>query len=184
MKHLRKFNELFDSEELKNALELDQLQGKLNPEDLVKGGKLMTFSNNPTHEERLNRTFYKLTWKYPLFNICNQKTSDNYAIVSDEFNNDHFIFKNDKNVVVFSIANNEHDTNSYSIIITSEKVDTANPDAREDDYEPYADYEDVSINEVYEIIKKDLIPLLKEGEFYDVLDFHKKQSMTTKFLDN
>lgn len=174
MKHLKKFNELFDTEELKDQLEIDQLQGKLDPKNLIKGGNLITF--NGDGNEPLEKLFYKLTWKYPLFNICNRDDSNDYAIIVDrESSGVHFVLRNKSHVIVFSIKNIS--PHKYDILVTFEKMNT-------EFVEPMTEYHNVGINDIYDIIESDLIPSLKEGGFNDVLDFQKREQSKINFLKN
>lgn len=174
MKHLRKFNELFDTEEIKNALEIPNLKGELDPKELANSGSLIKFDE--IGDETIERLFYKLASRFPLFNICNTGDDPDYGVIIDDFDNNHILFRNESHLIIFSISIDNRATNRYDVVITFDGFD--------DNDRPYAEHRNIDINQVFEVIKNDLIPALKKGGFNNVLEYENQEQMRRSFRQN
>lgn len=72
MKHLRKFNELFDSVELKSSMEIDYISNNIPVKDLVKAASYGK-SNSKAHfisHTTFQRIHYKLVSEFTFFNAA------------------------------------------------------------------------------------------------------------------
>ena len=158
MKHIKKFNELFDNDDLKSKLEIPYLQGNLDKKELVrsaipfKGRELFNFFNN------------SLVKKFPFFDYCfDENTRRIYGCNEDpnEKNCHHYYFKNEKIFVIFSVV--MWDDNDYDCNILVR-------DPEDSDIIVYEqEYNECSIDKIIDIVKSDLIPHLIESGFGDLM---------------
>lgn len=72
MKHLKKFNELFDTEELKNQNEIPYLSGEFDSKDIVNKWKRVSTKQK---QETLDTFRDKLVYEYPLLQNFHFKKS-------------------------------------------------------------------------------------------------------------
>lgn len=157
---IKKFNELFDSEELKSHHELDILQGKNILKDI---NMPIDFKNESIaylmHKlAKFNFPFLGIFFDNPdgiKFKNCETGVAD----LGDGF----WMFGVESGKRVVSIGLRVNQTNDYDIFVYTE-------DGTEEG-EGGLEYDNLTYKEIVEIIKDEYIPMLINNDFGDILRY-------------
>lgn len=167
-KHIKKFNELFDSPELKSEYEIEYLQGKLDPKDFINDKNIVKFEQ----DNKLQRLSNRLGVDFPIFNLFG-KGDVKYSVYGKD-NMYHFAVGDEWRVVLsFEILGygNKYDVNygKYDMGIICEKMPRqkvlkykSGVDSLDDDKVNIVEYNNLTILECINIIKSTYLPLLKK----------------------
>lgn len=157
MKRIKKFNELFDTEDLKSRMEIDYLSDNIPLKSIIKSteinGKLYT---------DLDRMHFKLITHFEFFEACLKNFRTSY--ISEHKGYYVYNFKNMDWTCQFSI---KEENNKYITLITFRKTSTTVSDFTIGFNNFIADrpcleyLQDVTFDDVKTFIKARLIPLMK-----------------------
>lgn len=166
MKHLKKINELFDSEELKSSHEIEYLYG-----ELLQNMKPIDIKNDSipkllTKISRFNVPFISAFIDYVEQGISLDSIDTEIAFSEDEEFKGYFFLKSERgsDVVSFGIKIGQ---NGYDAILFWDKNDQV--DALE--------YKDLSYIQLIRIIKNEYTFKLKEFKFDELLNYGSVEDM-------
>lgn len=154
---IKKFNELFDTEDLKSKNEIGYLKGDL-AKDLVKNVK-------PFRSELFTRINERIIAKYPFFEYCFDHNRDTTKFgCKNKDNIYHYYFKDDKYYLQLSIVVHQHNDYDLIILIKDLKSDKV---VFFDDYIQLDDYgvlETIRYSFIDKLVKYDFGELIKRSK--------------------
>ena len=169
MKKLKKFNEFFDTEDIKIEHDIELLSNILNPTNIIK-----TFDKQDT----IYNIGRMLTYKYPFLRETSKHDKNSFLTKSEDgFYN--FVFSNVN--CTFSMGIRRNDTRSYDLIITYIPAQVTN--FRKNHIVLYAKsldiyydkaisqiFQNITLDDVYDKMDDILIPIMIEFGFEHLLD--------------
>lgn len=171
---IKKFNEYFDTEELKINNEIDLLSGKLNPKALV---------NIEDNVDTKTQLMDIIIYKYPFFELCLDPNNKYAGVGRYEFMDPDkaiaFYFKNETwmvQMVIQKLSNKK-----YNLIFIRKGVDLEITPTNvvqlgvpsldyEEDKLYIETYDDLNIIEVWHHIEMSFIPTLKNTGFSAIIN--------------
>ncbi len=168
MKRLKKFNELFDDEDLKARHEIDYLSGKL---------KNITVDSN-FKDESMMYFISKLSMvHYPMFIAFDEANKQENGILSfgkfevlcdydEEDETWALIARSEKHCVTFMIK--IYGVNNYDLSLY---LDTEGTDPDDEISNPGFEYVGITYTKIIQLIEGVYIPLLKEAGLHQLIDY-------------
>jgi len=159
---IKKFNELFDSEEIKSSHELDILQGKDILKDVI--NLPINFTN-----EGISGLISKITkFNYPFIGVFLEKPdgmkfSNCETRLAQSQDEDFWVFITEAGDSVVTLGIRINKTNDYDVFIYSEDGTEGSEDGLH--------YDHTSYSQLMEIIKDAYIPMLISYDFGDILTY-------------
>jgi hypothetical protein len=174
MKRIKKFNELFDNEDLKGMHEIETLTGALDIRKL--SSELMSDKKSGSADS----IYRKLTFRFPFFVEYNTQRSSNINWKESSKGAYTFYMRDDKWFTSITI---KEENNKYTLVLLYQDVNAAltkgdnskvvkGLDFKGQEYTHVEDYYDISLSEVYDHIEYKYIPLLVKLGFEDVISGH------------
>jgi hypothetical protein len=165
---IKKFNELFDDEELKASHEIDYISGrfkKFNLDDNFKDESMMKFI------AKLSNVHYPMFMAFDdankqpngILNLGKAEIFCDYDEVDKEW---ILVAKSDLHSVVFGIV--IHSVNNYDIFLY---LDTEGTEPDDEISNPGFEYYNIDYKRVLELIEGVYIPFLKEAGFNELIDY-------------
>ena len=171
MKKLKKFNELFDTDDLKSRSEIDYLSGNLSH----LGKKL----DHNFKDEGMIDLLHKISnYHYPFFELFEELYLNGGSIKFDEFEayishgeetNDHCVLVAKSPEFIVALGLKINSVNNYDAFIYFDDVEF--PD--DEDKNPGSDFEGLSFTELMAEIKEVYINFIKDAGFDELLEISK-----------
>jgi len=171
MKRLKRFNELFDTEDLKMQNEIDYLTGAIDKKEL---------SRNIMSDKSAQSIYNLLEYKFPFFKECTNDNNPYTGLMADEKQSYYvFYFKNETWFI--GLAVKPTGNHLYDINLIRKGVNlTITPGNSFHFYTPIVDYdpnktvaivfENLTIEQIYEHVEKHFIPMMKKTGFKYLLN--------------
>lgn len=178
MKNLKKYYEFFDTEDFKNKHDIDLLSNVLNPIDVLKD-----FNN----QKFLTTLINVLSYKYPFFNEVFD-SNDYVNLTLGEDGTYFFNFKNEQCKVSVGFNRLYKGYYDFSIIYIPNGVDPIKNNIISytkllDIYKNTAVYQvfkNIKFDDIYYKIDTILIPIMKEFNFYNLINIKKDKYLYNK----
>lgn len=164
---VKKFNELFDSEDIKSHHEIDYLSGKVD-KILKNISYPINFKNDSisyliSKISRYNFPFFDVFFSHPDgYNFKDFSSRISYLEEDDTW----FFVTEKEDGVIISLGIKINKTNNYEAIIYAEGTD--------EDPIGY-EYTGLSYNGLMEVIKEMYIPILIDNEMSEILDYNSQE---------
>jgi hypothetical protein len=172
MKYLKKFNEMFDTEDIKSRHEIDFLSGRLK-----NIGK--NVDQNFKDEEAIHFTTKLSMYNFPFFKafITSGEEEglgfDGFSVhTSDDIHyNAVYLVTSDKYTVAMCLKINKVD--NYNVFIYLDDRD----DLRNTEKNPGVNFDGLTYNQLCDKIKEFFIPFIKQAGFGDLLKYNEEENI-------
>jgi hypothetical protein len=163
MKNIKKFNELFDTEDLKNRHEIPFLTGELQ--------KSLTKIDNNFRDDNIENLTSKLQYKFPFFSAYIEAANSNSG--EKKFSNFKALMKNDdKNGYYYYVASNDYEFVTIGVKIISNNLYDVVAAHEDGDYERHMDEKGLSFDELCEVVRQVFIESLMGAGFTDLISYN------------
>lgn len=169
MKNIKKFNELFDTEDLKNRHEIPFLTGELQ--------KSLKKIDNDFKDDTIENLTSKLQYKFPFFSAYIE-AADSETGEKNFGNFKVFMKHNDKSDYYYYIASNDNEFVMIGVKIISNNLYDVVAAHEDGSYERHLDEEGLSFDELCELIRQVFIESLMGAGFNDLIAYNYTSVLT------
>ncbi len=174
MRHIKRIDELFDTEELKSQFEIEYLSGNLDIKSLVKSISDDSGSFQKVEYTKFEKIFQTISFKYSFF-MASVNQFKRSKVVENQPNTFSFIFIKDNYYISFSIKEVAKDRYDSAIVLKNIRTHSTEYVLGLDNFvqgKMAVEYiHTVNIFLVMKFIEDRMIPLMKYLKFDDYLNY-------------